>query len=86
MRIRDLQNELEEPWCCVDGLAPIKGTCTAVMLCFLNIILPGFGTIISGCIEKSSDPNADSDVKKVAPDDEEENFDDDEEEAKKKEE
>ena len=58
-RIREIQNEMEEPWCCVNGLAPVKGVCAAVLLCFLNIILPGFGTIVSGCMVKSSDPSGD---------------------------
>jgi hypothetical protein len=58
-RIREIQNEMEEPWCCVNGLAPVKSVCGAVMLCFINIILPGFGTILSGCTVKSSDPSED---------------------------
>ena len=48
-RIRMLNNELESAWCCTEGLAPVKSPCVAVILCFFNIILPGWGTIFSIC-------------------------------------
>lgn len=48
-RIRMLNNELESAWCCSEGLVPVRSPCRASLLCFVNIILPGFGTIISAC-------------------------------------
>jgi hypothetical protein len=51
-------------------------------MCFLNIILPGFGTIFSGCMLKSSEPESDS--VKVAPEEEADDFDEEDEETKKK--
>jgi hypothetical protein len=87
VRIRELQNDLEEPWCCLNGLAPIKSPATAILLTMLNTLLPGFGTLVSACIEKSSDPAMDE-TAKVKPQEDEEAFDDeeDDETIKRKEE
>ena len=32
MLIRELKNDLEEPWCCIDSLAPIKSVGLAVLI------------------------------------------------------
>ena len=50
MLLKELRNDIEEPWCCVESLAPIKGFCTALTLCILNFLQPGLGTLISACI------------------------------------
>ena len=48
-RIRALRNELEDAWCCREGLVPVRSPARAGGLCFLNVIFPGVGTMISGC-------------------------------------
>ena len=49
MRVRALKNELEEAWCCSEVLVPVRSPVRAAGLCFVNVILPGVGTAISGC-------------------------------------
>jgi hypothetical protein len=53
IRIRELENELEETWCLVDGLAPITNTGLACLLLFFNVLSPGLGTLISVCCAPS---------------------------------
>lgn len=56
-RIRALHNELEAAWCCSEGLVPVRSPARAAILCFLNFILPGLGTVFSACCaSKQKDP------------------------------
>ena len=55
-RIHELENELEDPWCCPTGLAPIRSVKLAVFLCIFNILSPGLGTFSSMCCFKNQ-PN-----------------------------
>ena len=48
-RIRLQKNELEQAWCFEEGLLPVKGLYAAFGCCFLNLIIPGAGTILSVC-------------------------------------
>lgn len=50
MLLKELKNDLEEPWCCVESLAPVKSVGLAVFLCLLNVLFPGSGTALSGCL------------------------------------
>lgn len=52
-RIHELENELEDPWCCPTGLAPLRSVRLAVFLCILNILSPGLGTFCSICCFKN---------------------------------
>ena len=56
-RIRDLKYGLEEPWCCDKSMSPVQSVPLAVFLAFLNLILPGTGTIFSACCAKKKDAN-----------------------------
>ena len=49
MAIKELKNEIEEPWCFLESLAPVKNLCLAIFLLICNILLPGLGTVFSGC-------------------------------------
>ena len=49
-RVRVLRNQLSDAWCLSDGLAPVKGKCVCYLILFVNILLPGFGTMISACV------------------------------------
>lgn len=48
MAIKTLKNEIEEPWCFSESLAPVKNVCLAILLLLFNIFVPGLGTILSG--------------------------------------
>lgn len=51
MLLRELRNDLEEPWCCLESLAPVKSVGTAIFFFILNFFFPGLGTLCSGlCI------------------------------------
>jgi len=41
VRIHELENELEESWCCNQGLVPVTSPCIAFFLCLMNIVVPG---------------------------------------------
>jgi hypothetical protein len=47
--IRLQKNGLVEPWCFMEGLAPIQNIYLAYFLYFLNIFVPGFGSFCSAC-------------------------------------
>ena len=49
MAIKDLRNEIEEPWCYSESMAPVRNIFLAIFLLFMNILVPGFGTVLSGC-------------------------------------
>ena len=67
MLIRELKNELEDPWCCIESLAPITSVGTAIVLLLFNFFIPGLGTLISGLVTKV--PVNDKDKKKDEEDD-----------------
>jgi hypothetical protein len=48
-KIRNLKNELQDAWCCNEGLASIESPCLAIFCLIINLFLPGFGTIFSAC-------------------------------------
>ena len=48
-RIRLQKNELEQAWCFQEGLLPVKSLYAAFGCCFLNLIIPGCGTLASIC-------------------------------------
>lgn len=51
MLLRELKNDLEEPWCCLESLAPVKNLKVAVFFFLMNFFFPGLGTLFSGvCI------------------------------------
>lgn len=74
-RIHDAELNIENAWCCTEGLLPVKSTATAMLLCILNILIPGFGTLLSTCFA-NVDQRSNND--KIVPEVEEE---DGEEEA-----
>ena len=41
----------------MEGLVPVRKPGVAGFLLFINIFIPGFGTIISGCCAKKDDKN-----------------------------
>ena len=94
-RIRLQKNELEQAWCFQEGLLPVKSTGAAFACCFLNLILPGSGTILSVCFvteEKAvavapaaDTPAAEEPVAQGFGDDEEQQEGEKKEEAKKEE-
>ena len=46
-RLRLLHNDIEDGWCLPTAMAPLRNVWLAVLLCVLNILIPGFGTLLS---------------------------------------
>lgn len=67
MLIRELKNDLEDPWCCIESLAPVKSVGLAIFLFLCNFFFPGLGTLISGLV--TAVPVNDKDKKVVEEDD-----------------
>lgn len=69
IRIRELENELEETWCCIKGLVPVGSSGTAYLLFLLNLVVPGLGTILSIMFaEKNPIPDPRSETEADDPD------------------
>ena len=63
--MHDAELEIENAWCCTEGLLPVRSKGVAMCLCILNILIPGFGTILSTCFAKTDDQSR---GKKIVPD------------------
>ena len=51
--------------CCTEGLVPVRKLGVAGFLLFLNIFLPGFGTIFSGCCAKKEEKDKEEELEKL---------------------
>ena len=51
--------------CCTEGLVPVRKLGVAGFLLFLNIFLPGFGTIFSGCCAKKDEKDKEEELEKL---------------------
>lgn len=72
-KVHDAELEIENAWCCTEGLLPVRSTGVAMLLCILNILIPGFGTLLSTCFARTSEKSkSESIVPEVEPEEEEE--------------
>ena len=83
MLLKELKNDLEEPWCCVESLAPVNSVSLAFALCACNVFVPGLGTALSGCCVKSTSGEQKLNEIKPAADNEEDGLDSDEDDEAK---
>jgi len=67
LRIHELEHELEPNWCCNLGLVPVTNSFIALMLCLLNVVSPGLGTLVSVMCAPSTDPVPSTKIKAERP-------------------